>query len=74
MITSATDGATFNQLVASQDWAGLLELESKMSAIVKTFESSNPIPTAYYKKTAKKAGVTMNEILLKPCLIYLNAM
>ena len=41
-ITSATDAvATFKQLFTSQDWAGLLELESKMS-IAKTFESSNP--------------------------------
>ena len=33
---------TFNQLCASQDWEGLLELESEMSAIAKTFDSSNP--------------------------------
>ena len=34
--------ATFNQLIVSQDWAGSLELESEMSAIAKTFESSDP--------------------------------
>jgi len=44
VITSTTDDAvgTFNQLCASQDWAGLLEVESKMNVIAKTFERSNP--------------------------------
>ena len=43
MITSTTDDvATFMQLYTSRDWAGLLEIESKMIAVVKMFESSNP--------------------------------
>ena len=44
VVATATDDdvATFNQLYKSEDWAGILELESKMSVIAKTFESSNP--------------------------------
>jgi len=43
VVTSAADdAATFNQLYKYQDWAGALQLESKMSAIAKTFERSNP--------------------------------
>jgi len=47
--TSATDNVvdnlvigTFNQLAVSQDWEGLLELESKMSVIANIIESSDP--------------------------------
>jgi len=39
---TADDAATFNQLCVSQDWAGILELESKMSAIAKAFENDDP--------------------------------
>jgi len=48
MITSAPDDAaalliaTFSQLCVSQDCEGILELESEMSGIARTFESSNP--------------------------------
>ena len=35
--------ATFYQLIASQDWAGALELESEMSAIVNRSENENPL-------------------------------
>jgi len=43
VITSANDDvATFNQLCDSQDWSGMLELESKMSAMAKTFENDDP--------------------------------
>jgi len=43
VITSATDDATaFHQLISSQDWAGALELESKMSTIVNRSENKDP--------------------------------
>ena len=32
---------TFNHRCCSEDWAGIMELESEMTAIAKTFESSN---------------------------------
>jgi len=43
VITSAADDvATFNQLYKSQDWEGLLELESKMIALTNRMESLDP--------------------------------
>ena len=50
VITSATDDVaallvvTFNQLLDSQDWEGLLELESEMSVIAKLLENTQPSP------------------------------
>jgi len=38
----ADDVATFKQMLDSQDWAGILELESKISAIANTRENDNP--------------------------------
>ena len=35
-------GATFHQLIDSQDWEGALEHESEISAMAKKFERSNP--------------------------------
>jgi len=44
VVTSPADDAvnSLQLMCVSQDWSGALELESKMRAIVKMFESSNP--------------------------------
>jgi len=65
VVASATDvAATFNQLYTSKDWAGMLQLESKISVIANTFESSNPAHAcrinfnlgAAHKEIAKRGG------------------
>jgi len=38
----ATNGENFNQLIASEEWAGLLDPESEMCARVKAYDGSNP--------------------------------
>ena len=78
---SATDVLvdTFSQLCNSQDWAGMLELESKMSAIVKTVESSQPRPSgvinfnlgAAHKEMGREGGIEQATalVLSKSCRI-----